>query len=142
MNFDLTVVISALCGGLLIGLAVALFLLLNGRTAGISNIAAGLLTSRDGNFGWRALFIAGLLAGGGSLILAYPESLGSAPPVPLRQIAVAGLLVGYGARLANGCTSGHGVCGLSRLSVRSLVATGAFIVAGMVTVYVVRHAGA
>lgn len=131
--------ISALLGGLLIGLAAALFVLLNGRIAGISGVLGGLLRPRAGDIGWRAAFIGGLVLAP----LAYRLLVG---PLPLPRIeagtgllVAAGLLVGVGTRYGSGCTSGHGVCGLSRLSPRSLAATLAFMGAGFATVFVVRH---
>ncbi len=129
---------TSLAGGVLIGIAAALFLLLNGRIAGISGILGGLLRPAAGDIAWRVAFILGLI---GSPLLFQMFS-----PLPAVQIdadtatlIVAGLLVGVGTRYGSGCTSGHGVCGLSRLSPRSLVATGAFMAAGFVTVFVVRH---
>lgn len=129
---------SSLAGGLLIGVASAMFLLLNGRIAGISGILGGLLRPRVGDIGWRVAFILGLLAA--------PLIYRLFAPLPVVQIdadtaslIVAGLLVGVGTRYGSGCTSGHGVCGLSRLSLRSLIATAAFMAAGFVTVFIVRH---
>ena len=129
---------SALAGGILIGLATALFLLLNGRIAGISGIVGGLLRPAAGDMAWRVAFILGLV---GAPLLFQVFS-----PLPAVQVdadtatlVVAGLLVGVGTRYGSGCTSGHGVCGLSRLSPRSLVATAAFMAAGFATVFVVRH---
>ena len=129
---------SALAGGLLIGLAAVMFALLNGRIAGISGVLGGLLKPARGDVGWRAAFILGL-------VLA-PLTYGIFAALPALQIdagygllTAAGLLVGVGTRYASGCTSGHGVCGLSRLSPRSLVATLTFMGAGFATVFVVRH---
>ncbi len=129
---------SALGGGLLIGLAAALLLLLNGRVAGISGIMGGLLRAGRGDRGWRLAFI-------GGLVLA-PLVYGAFAVLPASHLTasntvlvLAGLLVGVGTRYGSGCTSGHGVCGLSRLSPRSLVATGAFMAAGFLTVYLTRH---
>ena len=129
---------SSLAGGLLIGLAAALFLLLNGRIAGISGILGGLLRPAAGDMAWRVAFILGLV---GAPLLFQLFS-----PLPAVQVdadtatlVAAGLLVGVGTRYGSGCTSGHGVCGLSRLSPRSLVATVAFMAAGFVTVFIVRH---
>lgn len=129
---------SALAGGVLIGLAAALLVLLNGRIAGISGIVGGLLTPRRGDIGWRLAFVAGL-------VLAPVLWLAVAVPPPIRieagypLLVVAGLVVGISTRYGAGCTSGHGVCGISRLSPRSIVATLAFMTAGFITVFVVRH---
>ena len=129
---------SSLAGGLLIGVATAMFLLFNGRIAGISGILGGLLRPVAGDIGWRMAFVSGLL--GGQLVY------GLAAPLPtvhidadMTTLVVAGLLVGVGTRYGSGCTSGHGVCGLSRLSPRSMVATASFMLAGFVTVFIVRH---
>lgn len=129
---------SALAGGLLIGLAAALFLLLNGRIAGISGILGGLLVPQRGDVLWRMAFMAGLI--GAPVAWLSGSEL---PPIEINAgyptLVVAGLLVGIGTRYGSGCTSGHGVCGLSRLSLRSLVATLSFMAAGFVTVYIIRH---
>ena len=129
---------TALAGGLLIGLAAALFLLLNGRVAGISGIVGGLLRPVRGDIGWRVAFVTGLI--GAPLLYGLVAAL-PAPRIDagLGTLAVAGLLVGVGTRYGGGCTSGHGVCGLSRLSPRSLAATLAFMGAGFATVFVLRH---
>ena len=129
---------SALEGGLLIGLAVALLLLFNGRIAGISGIFGGLFNPTTKDRAWRLAFIAGLVLAPivWALFAQLPTSrIDASMPV----IAIAGFLVGIGTRFASGCTSGHGVCGLSRLSVRSLVATLIFMGAGICTVFIVRH---
>jgi uncharacterized membrane protein YedE/YeeE len=129
---------SALAGGLLIGLAVALFVLLNGRIAGISGIVGGLLRPARGDIAWRIAFVAGLV--GSPFVY---RGFADWPPLQIDAgfgaVALAGVLVGLGTRYGSGCTSGHGVCGLSRLSPRSLVATLAFMGAGFVTVFVTRH---
>ncbi|MCA0893769.1 YeeE/YedE family protein [Microbulbifer agarilyticus] len=129
---------SALAGGLLIGLASAWLILMNGRVAGISGILGGLLNNERGNRGWQFAFILGLLAGPGIWALFH-----TLPAIEIRAsypvLIAAGLLVGIGTRYAAGCTSGHGVCGLSRLSPRSLAATVTFMFGGFATVYVVRH---
>ena len=129
---------ASLAGGALIGLAAAMLVLLNGRIAGISGVLGGLLKPVKSDVGWRLAFIAGLVGA--------PLAYGLCAGVPGVQIdagfgtlVVAGLLVGIGTRYGAGCTSGHGVCGLSRLSWRSLVATAAFMAAGFATVFVVRH---
>lgn len=129
---------TSLAGGLLIGFAAALFVLLNGRIAGISGVLGGLLMPRAGDIAWRLLFVAGLLLAPTvyGLVAALPAATIEAG-VP--TLVVAGLLVGLGTRFGAGCTSGHGVCGISRLSPRSIVATLSFMAAGFATVYVVRH---
>ena len=129
---------AALAGGLLIGLAAAAFILLNGRIAGISGILGGLLRAQRGDVGWRLAFLAGLLAAPlvYGLVSTLPEVTVDAGTGTL---VAAGLLVGVGTRYGSGCTSGHGVCGISRGSPRSLLATAAFMFAGFVTVYIVRH---
>ena len=125
-------------GGVLIGLAAAMLILVNGRVAGISGIVGGLFVPRRGDVTWRLAFIAGLL---GAPLLALLMGVRSAPRIDagLGLLLAAGLLVGVGTSYASGCTSGHGVCGLSRLSPRSLVATLAFMAAGMLTVFLLRH---
>jgi uncharacterized membrane protein YedE/YeeE len=129
---------SALLGGALIGLAASVFVLLNGRIAGISGILGGLLTPARGDVGWRLAFLAGLVGAPLAYLLVAPL-----PAVQVdagnASLIVAGLLVGVGTRYGSGCTSGHGVCGLSRLSLRSLVATLLFMGAGIATVFVLRH---
>lgn len=133
-------IVTALVGGILIGSAASGLLLLNGRIAGISGIVAGLLPPRNGDAAWRLAFVAGLLAGGGVLSMIHPAAFPGGHPRALPVLAAAGLLVGFGTRIANGCTSGHGVCGLSRRSPRSLVATLTFMTIGAATVYVVGSA--
>jgi len=131
----------AIAGGILLGIASALFILVNGRILGISGIVGGLLSPQAGDTGWRIAFLLGLLAS--------PFVYGVWKTVPEAQVdaswgtvVIAGLLVGIGTRYGSGCTSGHGVCGLSRLSPRSLVATLSFMAAGFVTVLVLRQLGA
>ncbi|MEQ1888911.1 MAG: YeeE/YedE thiosulfate transporter family protein [Alphaproteobacteria bacterium] len=132
--------ISATIGGSLIGLSAVLLLLLHGRIAGVSGIAGGLIVPVAGDWPWRLAFVLGLVAGP----LVYMALGGPLPEIlfpvssPLGLIS-AGLLVGFGTRLGGGCTSGHGVCGVSRLSPRSLAATGAFMFTGFVTVFFIRH---
>ena len=127
---------ASLAGGILIGIAAALLVLLNGRIAGISGIVGGLLTAPRGDIGWRLAFLLGLLAAPLAMML-YPIT----PRIEagFGTLLVAGLLVGMGTSYASGCTSGHGVCGLSRLSPRSLAATIAFMLAGIATVFLIRH---
>lgn len=129
---------SALAGGLIIGLAAAAFILFNGRIAGISGILGGLLRPARGDIGWRLAFLLGLVGAPlvYGLVAALPEATIAADGPTL---IAAGLLVGVGTRYGAGCTSGHGVCGLSRQSPRSLAATAAFMLAGFATVYVTRH---
>lgn len=129
---------ASLGGGLLIGAAAAGLLAFNGRIAGISGIVGGALWPQRGELAWRLAFIAGLLAAPQlwRLLALLPASRIDAPTVSL---LLAGLLVGLGTRFGAGCTSGHGVCGLSRLSPRSLAATAAFMAAGFLTVFVLRH---
>jgi len=122
-----------LCGGLLIGLAAALLLVLDGRIAGISGIVGELFAPRSGEVAWRLAFLAGMLTVGAGAALLHPAVYGAASH-PAAHLVLAGGLVGIGTRLANGCTSGHGVCGIPRGSVRSIVATGLFMAAAMVTV--------
>lgn len=129
---------SSLAGGVLVGTAAALFILFSGRLLGISGILGGLLSPRAGDTGWRLAFLAGML------VAPAAWALFATPELPRIEasgtvLMIAGLLVGWGTRYGSGCTSGHGVCGLSRLSPRSVAATLAFMGAGFVTVYVVRH---
>ncbi|MBS0307447.1 MAG: YeeE/YedE family protein [Proteobacteria bacterium] len=128
----------SLSGGLLIGLAAAALVLFNGRIAGISGIVGGLLRPQTGDRAWRLAFIVGLLLSPllYGLAVALPESRVDAG---WPTLIAAGLLVGIGTRYGSGCTSGHGVCGISRLSPRSLVATVIFMAAGFATVFIVRH---
>jgi uncharacterized protein len=129
---------SALAGGVLIGLAAALLVLLNGRIAGISGIVGGLLAPKRGDIGWRLAFVAGLV-----LAPVLWLAVAALPPIRIEAsyplLIVAGLVVGFSTRYGTGCTSGHGVCGISRLSPRSIVATLVFMTAGFVTVFIVRH---
>lgn len=130
---------AALAGGVLLGLASALFVLLNGRILGISGIVGGLLRPRAGDMGWRLAFLLGMLVAPGLYWLVVGPTQ---PRIDANwgMVVMAGLLVGVGTRYGSGCTSGHGVCGLSRMSPRSLVATLAFMGAGFVTVFLIRHA--
>ncbi len=131
--------LPALLGGTLIGLSAALLLWLNGRLAGISGILWRSFFAKSGDVAWRVLFLVGVVGGAG---LCYAVS-GGAPTAretfPAWLLVVGGFLVGYGTSLGNGCTSGHGVCGLGRLSLRSLVAVLVFLGAAIVTAFVVRH---
>ena len=130
--------IASLAGGALIGASASALLLLNGRIAGISGIFGGLLLPARGEVLWRGLFFAGLLVGGFVLVALFPGAI-EAPRTPWGLTLLAGLLVGVGTRIGGGCTSGHGVCGLSRLSVRSLAATLTFMALGVVTATLVHH---
>ena len=132
----------SLGGGILLGLASAAFILFNGRILGISGILAGLLSPRSGDVGWRIAFVLGIAAASFVSALVLPADLIAASRIEAgyASIAIAGLLVGFGTRYGSGCTSGHGVCGLSRLSPRSLVATLTFMTLGFFMVYVIRHA--
>ena len=130
---------TSLAGGILLGLASAMFVLVNGRILGISGILGGLLRPRAGDIGWRLSFIAGLLVAP-VLYMAFAGPAEARIDAGWGMVVLAGLLVGVGTRYGAGCTSGHGVCGLSRLSPRSLVATLAFMGAGFVTVFLLRHA--
>jgi len=132
-------IVAPLAGGLLIGLAAVGLLLFNGRIAGISHIVGGLLTPQRGDALWRLSFVLGLLAGGALLRIAYPEALDAVHAHSLGMDAAAGLLVGLGARIGNGCTSGHGVCGLARRSPRAAAATATFVLSGIATVYLANH---
>ena len=132
--------IPALVGGALIGLSASAMLLLNGRVAGVGGILGGAIRPAKNDISWRLSFLSGLLVGGLLLAAFYRAALPSVSTgVPLGLVAAAGLLVGVGTQLGNGCTSGHGVCGLSRASVRSLVATGTFMAAGALSAFYVQH---
>lgn len=130
---------AALAGGTLIGLASLLLLLVNGRIAGISGILGGSLEPKRGDLLWRVLFFFGLFTGGLVTLWWLPASLDIRVDVSTPAVILAGLLVGLGTRIGNGCTSGHGVSGVGRLAPRSIVASATFVAAGMLTVYVVRH---
>jgi uncharacterized membrane protein YedE/YeeE len=130
---------ASLAGGILLGLASALFILLNGRILGISGIVGGLLRPRAGDVGWRLAFVLGMLVAPGVYWL-FAGATAPRVDASWGTVVAAGLLVGVGTRYGSGCTSGHGVCGLSRLSPRSLVATLAFMGAGFITVFLARHA--
>ena len=132
---------ASLSGGILLGVASAFFILVNGRVLGISGILGGLLAPKAGDTGWRVALVLGLFAAPLVMGLLAPAGFIAAPRIDagFGVVVLAGLLVGIGTRYGSGCTSGHGVCGLSRLSPRSLVATLAFMGAGFAMVFVVRH---
>jgi len=132
---------TSLAGGLLLGVAAAMFILVNGRVLGISGIVGGLLVPRKGDAGWRVAFLLGLAAAPLIFRMLMPADLIHAARIEAGTLAVvvAGLLVGVGTRYGSGCTSGHGVCGISRMSPRSLLATITFMAAGFLTVFVLRH---
>ena len=133
---------TSLSGGVFLGIASAMMVLLSGRILGISGILGGLLAPRVGDMGWRLAFLLGM--GAAPMVFAALMPLELLPAVRIDAsepvIALAGVLVGLGTRYGSGCTSGHGVCGLSRLSPRSLIATLGFMAAGFATVYLLRHA--
>jgi hypothetical protein len=131
--------LSGLVGGLMLGAAASALVLLAGRVAGISGIVAGGFRARGIELGWRAAFVLGLVLGPLAVALVKGAPVVVRVPASAAGLVLAGLLVGFGARLGGGCTSGHGVCGISRLSPRSLVATGVFIAAGIAVVFAVRH---
>ena len=126
----------ALTGGILIGISASILLLFKGRVFGISGIVAGILKNQKDDTLWRWMIILGLVAGGTLVGLLNPEMVPEIPEAPIKY-TLAGLIVGFGTQLGGGCTSGHGVCGISRLSIRSIVATITFIAAGVITVAVV-----
>lgn len=131
--------VSALIGGALIGLAAAILLLLNGRVAGVSGIAGGLIALNKGDTMWRAFFLGGLVIGALAYGFAEPSSTAITISDSLPVLILGGLAVGFGTRMGGGCTSGHGVCGIARVSTRSLVATATFMGVAMITVFIVRH---
>lgn len=134
-------IVESLAGGLLIGVAASLLWVANGRVAGISGIVGGIVSPTRGDVVWRTLFVAGLIGGGVILAPLVPErfDLSGIPSLP--WVALAGVLVGVGTRLGSGCTSGHGVCGVSRLSVRSIAATVTFMLTGALSVFLARAWG-
>lgn len=139
MSADFTP-LSSLIGGLMIGAAAAILWLALGRIAGVSGILGRALQGGEASErAWRILFLIGLPAGAAIAVLLGLADAPSAPPIQLGLAVVAGLLVGFGTRLGSGCTSGHGICGLARLSPRSLAATAIFVAGGMASVFVVRH---
>ena len=132
---------ASLIGGLVLGLASSVFILFNGRILGISGILGGLLALRKGDLGWRLSFLMGLMVAPWLYVLISPDSTLQAPRIDsgLGVISLAGILVGFGTRLGSGCTSGHGVCGISRLSLRSIAATAVFMLSGFAVVYALKN---
>jgi uncharacterized membrane protein YedE/YeeE len=130
--------IDALIGGAIIGIAVSFMLIGNGRVTGISGITAGLLNFAKHDIGWRVAFLFGLIAGGATLMALKPEVFALATNMNNTDFLIAGLLVGFGTVLGSGCTSGHGVCGISRFSVRSIVSTLVFILFGIISVIIFK----
>lgn len=130
--------LNGLLGGVLIGLAVSLMMLFNGRVTGISGILGGLLRPQKNDIDWRLAFIGGLLFGGFILQILKPTAFFQVSSAIWFDYVIAGLLVGFGTLLGNGCTSGHGVCGISRLSTRSIVATIVFISFGIISVFIFK----
>lgn len=130
--------VAALLGGMLIGLAASVLLLVDGRIMGISGIVGGLLRPSEGDVAWRLSFLLGMGITGAIGSFLYPGAVGPEPSTPL-VVVIAGLLVGFGTQLGNGCTSGHGVCGLSRQSPRSLVSVMTFMAAGMIAVTLISR---
>lgn len=132
---------TALLGGVLIGLAATWLLWVNGRIAGISGIVGGVLVPARGDVAWRVAFLVGLVGAAGVYLHFVPGAFVPRVDFPRGALVVAGLLVGYGTRMGSGCTSGHGVCGLGRMSPRSLVAVATFMATAIATTYLVRHVG-
>lgn len=130
---------NAIMGGVLIGLAVSMMMLFNGRVTGISGILSGVVKPKKNDLTWRLAFVGGLLFGGFTLLHFKPDSFIQISSATWLDYMVAGLLVGFGTLLGNGCTSGHGVCGISRLSTRSIVATLTFISFGIISVFIFKY---
>ena len=131
--------LPALAGGVLIGLAATLLLLFNGRIAGISGILGGIFTRIPGDRLWRVLFLLGMVLAGFTWQLLWPGTFADRPRFPLPLLLAGAFMVGFGTRMGGGCTSGHGVCGIGRLSWRSIVATLVFMGTGVMSVYITRH---
>lgn len=130
---------SAIIGGLFLGLSATLLMWFNGRIAGISGIVNGAFEGKKHDTAWRWWFIGGLILGAGTYLWVTGPVFAPRTDYPLLIVALAGVIVGYGTRLGSGCTSGHGVCGIARLSMRSLLATLTFMLTGIITTYLVRH---
>lgn len=131
--------LTALAGGVLIGLSAVLLLWLNGRVAGVSGILNGVAFPKAGDVSWRVAFLVGLIAAGGLYMAVVPGAPLPRNDFPRAGLLIAGLLVGFGTRMGNGCTSGHGVCGIGRLSLRSLTAVVTFMLTAIATTFVTRH---
>ncbi|WFB50024.1 YeeE/YedE family protein [Vibrio coralliilyticus] len=126
----------SLIGGVLLGLSATMLLMINGKVAGISGILNGVLSPKRNDLFWRLLFLIGMVAGGALSVIVIGVEIPSTESIPTFVLVIAGLLVGFGTRLGNGCTSGHGICGVGRLSLRSIVATAIFMVVAALTVYI------
>ncbi|NOI74920.1 YeeE/YedE family protein [Vibrio coralliilyticus] len=126
----------SLIGGVLLGLSATMLLMINGKVAGISGILNGVLSPKRNDLFWRLLFLIGMVAGGALSVIVIGVEIPSTESIPTFTLIMAGLLVGFGTRLGNGCTSGHGICGVGRLSFRSIVATAIFMVVAALTVYI------
>lgn len=132
--------VSSAVGGVMVGLAAALMYAFNGKIAGVSGVLGGLIGDEDrGDRLWRVVYVIGMLVGGVGAAAVLPERIGTEIAAGAMTMGIAGFLVGYGTRLGNGCTSGHGVCGLARLSLRSLIAVLVFMGSGAITVFIVNH---
>ncbi|CAI2329246.1 YeeE/YedE family protein [Vibrio parahaemolyticus] len=130
---------ESLFGGILLGISATILLLINGKIAGISGIMNGIMSPKKGDYSWRLLFAVGMIAGGLISVLMLGVAVPSTANLSLGMVIAAGLLVGIGTRLGNGCTSGHGICGMGRLSKRSIVATCVFMAVAGLTVFVRLH---
>ncbi|EGU9028221.1 YeeE/YedE family protein [Vibrio parahaemolyticus] len=130
---------ESLFGGILLGISATILLLVNGKIAGISGIMNGIMSPKKGDYSWRLLFAVGMIAGGSISVLMLGVAVPSTANLSLGMVIAAGLLVGIGTRLGNGCTSGHGICGMGRLSKRSIVATCVFMAVAGLTVFVRLH---
>ncbi|USD42726.1 YeeE/YedE family protein [Vibrio sp. SCSIO 43135] len=130
---------ESLFGGILLGVSAVLLLLVNGKVAGISGVINGLLAPKSGDYAWRLLFVLGMVSGGVLSVMMLGIDAPSTQSSSLLALSLAGLLVGFGTRMGNGCTSGHGICGIGRLSKRSIVATCVFMAVAALTVFIRLH---
>ncbi|ARC94629.1 hypothetical protein B6A42_24460 [Vibrio coralliilyticus] len=126
----------SLIGGVFLGLSATMLLMVNGKVAGISGIVNGVLSPKRNDLFWRLLFLIGMVAGGALSVMVMGVEIPSTESIPTFVLVIAGLLVGFGTRLSNGCTSGHGICGVGRFSFRSIIATVIFMVVAALTVYI------